>query len=147
MFYNDPMEIKDLLLELERLDIPKGKMAITSSGPLGIRNLRKIGDLDIIVYPEVWDTLAQKYPDTKTDNFESITIGNIQILGTGSWFTDPNYGSVKEDIDKADIFEGFRFVKLDKILTIKRLKNRDKDIGDVALIEEYLIKQEKAVPK
>lgn len=134
------MEISKLLEELEKLKIPKDKMAITSSGPLGIRSLREIEDLDIIVCPEVWNKLIQEYPITKEDNFESIYIGNIQVLGRGSWFTDPNYGSVKDDINNADIINENRYVKLDKILTIKRLKKRDKDIKDVKLIEEYLEK-------
>lgn len=132
------MEITKLLEELAKLEIPKDKMAITSSGPLGIRNIREIGDLDIIVYPEIWNNLIQKYPVVKEDNFESLYIGNIQVLGEGSWFTDPNCGSVKDDIDNADLIDGNRYVKLDKILTIKRLKSRDKDIKDVKLIEKYL---------
>lgn len=134
------MEINNLLEELEKLEIPKDKMAITSSGPLGIRNLREIGDLDIIVYPEIWNYLIQKYPIVKEGNFESLHIGNIQVLGKGSWFTDPSYGSVKDEIDNADIIDGNRYIKLDKILTIKRLKNRDKDIKDVKLIKKYLEK-------
>lgn len=132
------MEIKLLLEELEKLNIPKDKMAITSSGPLGIRNIRAIGDLDIIVYPEVWEYMSKKYEVTIDGEFESITIGNIQILGNGSWFTDPKYGDVKADIDNADVIDGHRYVKLEKILVIKRLKNRTKDIEDVKLIEDYL---------
>ncbi len=135
------MEINMLLEELEKLNIPKDKMAITSSGPIGIRNLREIGDLDIIVYPEIWNLLAKKYRITKEDNFESIYIGNIQVLGEGSWFTDPQFGSIKNDIDNADVIGGNRYVKLDKILKIKRQKNREKDIKDVKLIEDYVQKQ------
>lgn len=132
------MKMKVLLEELERLDIPKNKIAITSSGPLGIRNLREIGDLDIIVYPEVWRDLIKKYPVINQDNFESIHVGNIQILGAGSWFTDPQFGSVEEDIDNADLIDGNRYVKLEKILEIKKHKNRKKDIDDVRIIESYL---------
>lgn len=134
------MNIKLLLGELDKLNIPKDKMAITSSGPMGIRGLREIGDLDIIVYPEVWEDLSNKHEVVRDGDFESITIGNIQVLGDGSWFTDPKYGVVKEDIDNSDTIDGYRFVKLEKILTIKKLKNRPKDIEDVKLIQEYLSK-------
>jgi hypothetical protein len=130
-----------LLAELEKLNIPKDKMAITSSGPIGVRNIREIGDLDIIVYPEVWEELAPKYGVIKEGGLESIEIGNIQVLGNGSWFTDPKYGDVKSDIDNADIFDGNRYVKLEKILTIKKLKSRPKDKEDVGLIEDYLSKK------
>ncbi len=132
------MKLKELLSELDKLNIPKDKMAITSSGPLGVRNIREIGDLDIIVYPEIWRKLSQKYVVTKEEKMESMEIGNIQILGGGSWFTDPKYGDIETDIDNADVIDGNRYVTLEKILTIKRQKNRPKDIADVKLIENYL---------
>ncbi len=135
------MKIKKLLLELEKLNLPKDKFAITSSGPLGIRHIREINDLDIIVYPDFWDKLSEKYIIVKENDFESIYIGNIQILGKGSWFTDPQFGNPVSDINNADVIEGYRWVQLDKILEIKKQKTRPKDIEDVKLIEEYLSKK------
>lgn len=132
------MEIKELLEELDRLNLPKDKVAITSSGPMGIRGIREIGDLDIIVYPEVWKDLTKRYAVDKEHGIESINIGNIQVLGKGSFFTDPEYGNLKRDIDDADIIDGYRYVKLEKILKIKKMKSRDKDKRDVGLIEDYL---------
>lgn len=134
------MKIEELLRELDRLKLPKNKFAITSSGPLGIRNIREINDLDLIVYPELWQELSVKYPPTKEDNFESIYIGNIQILGNGSWFTNPQFGTLINQIDDADLFNSYRFVKLETILKIKKQKTRPKDIEDVRLIENYLSK-------
>ncbi|OGD84058.1 hypothetical protein A2572_04025 [Candidatus Collierbacteria bacterium RIFOXYD1_FULL_40_9] len=134
------MKISQLLEELSALKIPKDQVAITSSGPIGIRDLRDIGDLDIIVTPKIWHKLSKKYKTTKEDNFESIFIGNIQVLGSGSWFTDPKYGTIEDDIKYADIIDGNRYVKLEKILMIKKMKDRQKDIDDVKLIENYLDK-------
>lgn len=134
------MKIDGLLKELRALKIPRDEMAITSSGPIGIRGLREIGDLDIIVTSKIWDKLSRKYKITKEDNFESIFIGNIQVLGNGSWFTDIQYGSVEDDIKNADIIDNNRYVKLEKILMIKKMKDRQKDIDDVKLIEKHLNK-------
>jgi hypothetical protein len=46
---------------LKKWNLPIGKYAITGSGPLGIRNLREINDIDIIVTSELWDSLAERY--------------------------------------------------------------------------------------
>lgn len=108
---------------------------------MGVRGIREIGDLDIIVYPEVWDELAEKHSVTTSGDVESIHIGNIQVLGKGSWFTNPKYGSVEEDIDNADVIDGIRYVSLEKILAVKKMKSRDKDKRDVVLIEDYLQKK------
>ena len=136
------MKITKLLKELDKLDIPRDKMAISSSGPLGIRNLREIGDLDIIVYPEVWRGLSTKYTVTKKEgSFESINVGNIQILGPGSWFTGPDLNGVKKYIDDAEVINGYRYDRLERVLTIKRKKKKIKDEKDVTIIEDYLRRQ------
>lgn len=127
-----------MISELQTLNLPPDKFAITSSGPLGVRKMREINDFDLIVYPMLWDELAKKYPVDKDGDFESIYIGNIQILGGLSYFTDPQYGSVQTQIDSADIIDGIRYVQLPTILAIKKNKTRPKDIQDVKLIERYL---------
>jgi len=134
------MNIKNLLSELRKLDLPKNKFAITSSGSMGIRNIREINDLDIIVYPELWQSLSKKYKVIKENDLESIYIENIQILGNGSYFTNPKFGGVINQIDNADIIDGYRYVKLNTILKIKKIISRPKDIIDIKLIEEYLFK-------
>jgi hypothetical protein len=137
------MDIKILLSELEKLNLPKNKFAITSSGPLGIRNIREINDLDIIVCPDLWDELSKKYKITKENDFESIYIGNIQVLGKGSWFTDPTFGDVTFQINNADLFDGCRYVSIKTILEIKKRSVRVKDMNDVKLIEKYLSEKTK----
>ena len=132
------MKIKDLLIELDKLNLPKDKFAITSSGSMGIRNIREPNDLDIIVYPDLWNELFKKYKVIKEDDLETIYIGNIQILGNGSWFTDPKFGGVINQINNADIINGIRCVKLNTILEIKKLRSRPKDLIDINLIEKYL---------
>lgn len=132
------MNFDTLIQELKALNLPANEFAITSSGPLGVRNLREINDLDIIVYPQLWQKLSQTYPVVLDGDFESIYLGNIQILGPGSWFTDPAFGSVEHQIDTADNIDGLRYVQLPIILEIKKLKTRTKDKKDVILIQDYL---------
>jgi len=38
---------------VRKLNLPLDKYAITSSGPIGVRNLRKINDVDIICTDEL----------------------------------------------------------------------------------------------
>lgn len=137
------MNIKTLLSELEKLNLPKNKFAITSSGSLAIRNIREANDLDLIVYPELWQFLSKKYKVIKEDDLETIYIGNIQILGNGSYFTDPKFGGVINQINNADIIDGFRYVKLDTITEIKKSMSRPKDLVDIKLIEKYLSENQK----
>jgi hypothetical protein len=44
------------------LDLPVGQYAITSSGPIGVREIREIGDIDLVVDDDLWNELASAYP-------------------------------------------------------------------------------------
>ena len=46
---------------VKSLNLPIGHYAITSSGPLGIRGIRLINDIDLVVDNELWQTLKKKY--------------------------------------------------------------------------------------
>ncbi len=132
------MEFNDLISELDQLQLPTDQYAITASGTLAIRNLRHANDLDIIVTPELWNKLTQTYPITSSRDFQSINIGNVQILGVGSYFTHhPSY-DVTTQIQSADIIHGRRCVKLSIIRDFKSNRNQPKDIIDIQLIDNYL---------
>jgi len=125
------MDIKILLKELDRLNLPKDQYAIFGSGPVGIRNLKESNDLDIIVKDNLWQELIKKYPVVYPN---VIKINNVE-LGKG-WFKS-NY-NINELINTADIIQGYRFVKLEYVLDYKKNFNREKDIQDIKIIKEYL---------
>jgi len=130
------MKLDILLAELDKLNFPKDQYAITSSGPLAIRGIREANDLDIIVSLKLWAELLKKYP-VKKEGFESIEIGNIQILWKGSFFTDSKVATVEEQIKTADVIKGYRFVNLDLIKKFKKISGREKDKRDLELIKNY----------
>lgn len=132
------MEFKDLLKELAALNLPKNEFAITASGCLAVRGLRKASDLDIIVTDNLWNELAKKYPVTFGLPCDVIRIGKIEFLGNFSVYTDEKIANVKEQIDTADIIDGIRFVKLSLIKKFKEKLARDKDLKDIKLIDNYL---------
>jgi hypothetical protein len=47
--------------ELRSLGLPVGHYVVTAGGPLGIRDIREIDDLDLMVDDELWDKLVQRY--------------------------------------------------------------------------------------
>ncbi len=132
------MEIHALIAELDQLQLPTDQYAITSSGVLAIRSLRSAHDLDIIVTSDLWVKLSRTYPITQTKDFQSINIGNIQILGTGSYFTNNDSYPVDAQIQSADLIQGKKFVSLAIVRDIKLTRNKTKDIIDIQIIDDYL---------
>jgi hypothetical protein len=126
---------------VRELNLPVGQYAITSSGPLGVREIREIGDIDLIVDDDLWNELAAAYPTTQKDGVKLIRISpDIEVLGIGSFDEpgEPGDPSVAEQIAQADIIDGLPFVNLRHVLYFKRQMNREKDKRDIAVLERLL---------
>ncbi len=128
--------------ELRKLHLPQGQYAITSSGPLGIRNLREIGDIDLIVTQELWEALSRQYGVVDDRGVRKVLLsgGMIEAFCEDSFYSEskaPNDPSVVERIQRAEIIDGLPFEALEDVLFYKRKMGRDKDLADIALIKAY----------
>lgn len=118
--------------ELQNLNFKNGEYAIFGSGPIGIRNLREVNDIDLIVKEELWNKLIKEY--SFNEDKGCIQIGHIEIFKNWSpWFNDVN-----ELIDSAEIINGLPFVRLDYVLEWKSKLGREKDFKDLGLIKKYI---------
>lgn len=127
---------------VKKLGLPIGQYAITGSGALGIRNLREIGDIDIIVLDELWNALAAKYDVTEEIGVKKIVFpdGVIEALGESALYTEknnPNTPTIADRIANAEIIEGLPFESIEHVLYYKRKMGREKDMRDVQIIEEW----------
>lgn len=124
------------------LSLPLGEYAITGSGPMGIRDLREIHDIDAIVTRSLWDELARKYKVVEDKIVKRIVVEehDIEFFCDFSFLAGgpPGAPSVAERIAGADIIDGLAFESLDHVLFFKRYMGREKDLADVKLIEVWL---------
>jgi hypothetical protein len=127
---------------LKKYDLPMGQYAVIGSGPLGVRNLREIGDIDIIVSQELKDKLIAKYGMVDDGKVKKIVFpkDDIEAFWEGSFYTQPkddNRPTVESMIKHAEIIDGLPFQSLQDVLYFKRKMNRPKDLEDVRLIEKW----------
>lgn len=127
---------------LRRFNLPIDQYAITGSGALGIRNLRVIGDIDIIVTSKLWNILEKRYGVTDENNVKKIVLSNgvLEALGEQSYAKekDLNAPSITKRIASAEIIEGLPFESLEHVLYYKRKMGREKDEQDIKIIEALL---------
>ena len=101
-----------LFNELRALNLPGDQYAIFGSGPLGVRGLRDITDVDIIVTPELFAKLAVETPAIDhAPGVRRIQRGNIEILDAWS----PSVGPIPDliaDAAFAVALAGLRMVVL-----------------------------------
>lgn len=127
---------EQLLSEVRALDLPADQFAVFGSGPLAAKGLldRDVNDLDIIVTPALWDELCLKHtPEDHEHGLLRIQIGGLEILN--GWY--PSVGSVVDLIRDAELIDGVRFVRKEKVLEWKRLRGKDKDKRDIELIPRH----------
>lgn len=125
---------------IKKLNLPKGEYAITGSGPLGIRNLKEINDIDIIVTSKLWDELVLKYGDVDQNNVKKIVILDslIEIFYEDSFYNIPkekDHLRVDQRIFESEIIEDLPFESLKNTLYYKYKMGREKDLKDINLIE------------
>lgn len=128
---------------LKQLNLPIDQYAITGSGALGIRNLKEIGDLDIIVTPALWDALAKQYGIVVENNVKKIIlqIEIVEALGEGSFYTEEKAKDIPSIVDRishAEIIDQLPFESLEHVLYYKRKMGRDKDLNDIFIIEKTI---------
>jgi len=131
--------MKKLLRELKALNLPPDQFAIFGSGPLGIRGIREINDLDLVVLPELWQELAKKYPVKKIKidpkRYKAFLSKNIEVA------SKPMFGfKAREMIESADIIDDIRFVNLETTIEWKKKAGREVDLRDIKLIKAYFKK-------
>ncbi|MFA5176359.1 MAG: hypothetical protein WC413_03835 [Candidatus Nanoarchaeia archaeon] len=118
------------LEELKKLNLPKDKYAIFGSGVLAAHGIRENKDLDIIAKKDLFKELSKKY---ELNEKGAVKIGEIEIFIY--W---PPFKELDSLIDDAEIINGIRFVKLDKVVEWKKYRNNEKDQNDIKLINKFI---------
>ena len=136
---------RTLFEEFRRLDLRQGEYAITSSGPLGVRNIRKINDIDILLTDGYWGELKSRFAIFNEDGFIKLRLSNnVEAIYSGSFdgaANDSKIPTVKEQIQKAEQIQGMYFVSLEHIVLFKELSKRQKDKEDIELINKWLFRE------
>ena len=107
---------------------------------MGVREIREIGDIDLVVDDDLWNELGSAYPIIQEHGVTKIRISpDIEVLSEGSFGPrEAGQPSVAEQIAQADFIDGLPFVSLRHVLYFKRKMKREKDERDIAALERFL---------
>lgn len=120
-----------LFNELRALNLPSDQYVVFGSGPMGIRGMREIHDVDIFVTEKLWQALLK---NNNSENGKSLRLtANIEAIR--EWF--PGEWKVEELIAGADIIDGIRFAKLEMVYAWKVQRKAPKDEKDLELLESH----------
>lgn len=140
-FSKNKYAVNDQLFnQLAQLNLPLTEYAITGSGPMGIRGLRKMHDIDLLVTMSLWEQLAKKYPETVENGLHKLKLSKtIEAVHPASFtHQDASVPSVLEQITSSEEIHGLSFVRLPITLFFKQRSKREKDRRDAILITQWL---------
>jgi hypothetical protein len=141
------MNNKDKFELLKSFNLPTSQYAITGSGPLGIRDLREIKDIDILVTDELWEQLVKQYGSVTIDGEGQVVFGDgmITAIHEGSFSNSEKYPEappISKRINDSETISGLPFEALEYVIYFKSKNAREKDLQDLALIITWLKNQQ-----
>jgi hypothetical protein len=117
-----------------------GKYAVFGSGPMGIRGIREMHDIDLVVTQDLFDRFrsnsAWEVKDIYGNNdcFHGLINHKLNIEMFTKWYTDWN---TEKLIKEAEMIDDMPFVKLDYVIQWKKQFASEKDLRDVNLIKQF----------
>ncbi|SEP74383.1 hypothetical protein SAMN05216188_101352 [Lentzea xinjiangensis] len=118
-----------LFRRLDQLDLDRDNFAIFGSAPLYIRKMiPSIGDLDIVARGSAWERACRlgKPVFTPPRGVPIIQFWEGKIEVFSEWL--PRLWDADFLIDQSEWLGGFRFVRLECVVTYKLLLQRPKDL-------------------
>ncbi len=131
-------KFKKLLDEFRKMKLPDKEYIVYGSGPLGVRKIREVRDLDVFAIDDLYKKLKEKYPQNINSREKKIEIGEIEIYSPLRWDWKDSVGDLKDVIGRGELIDGIRFICLKDLMICKKEMGRQKDFEDIKLIENYL---------
>ncbi|OLT28888.1 hypothetical protein BJF79_41300 [Actinomadura sp. CNU-125] len=120
---------------------PRDDYVVHGSGPLLVRGLRTVDELDIVARGAAWRAAARLGRPVSGDvtGARMYELPGECIHVSRHWFLPPADTDAGVDalIDDAEIFEGIRFARLDDVRAYKRRLGRAKDLADIRLLDRH----------
>jgi hypothetical protein len=132
----------DIYKKLESLNFPKGEYVVIG-GSMTAHNIRDAHDLDILVTPNLYQTLLDNREYKQCVCEQCVRTSRLMLKGVDvdilPNFMFGNYiGDTRSLIENADVINGYPFIKLSEFIKFKKELGKPKDIEDIRLMNEYL---------
>ena len=123
----------DIKKAISQLSLPDGSFMVVGSGLLDTLGIRAAGDIDLLVSHDVFNNLKhQNYKiQQHKDGSDYISIGRFEIMA--DWYGD-NLETMRES---AVYIDEIPYWSLESMHEWKCDHAREKDVRDIALIDEY----------
>lgn len=130
----------DIFTRAKKFNLPLGHYALFGSSLLDVWGIRPAADLDIIATPELYARLkASGWEEKQAHGFTMLIKEDANVTTVQDKPTDGNYCPDRLQLIKdAVIINGIPFVRIEEVIACKTAYHRQKDLDDIAAIEQYI---------
>ncbi len=135
--FDVPTSKRSTVEMVQRLKIPGSEYVVIGGGVLDALNIRETNDVDMVVSSKMYKQFKQKgwKEYIQDDGKKIISHNGYQLMQT-------YVGKSLHDLKKRSFMhQGVCFMSLDDLADCKRKMGRQKDLDDIAYIEQYLLAQ------
>lgn len=129
---------REIIAEVKKLGLPSGSFVVFGSCPLAVAGIREANDVDLLVSPEVLESLKKagwKQVNKGKDD-KPYTYGVFEAHS--SWNFASYQPTLKQLLKTADIVDGVPFASLQEVRAWKESSGRPKDLVDIAKLDAFL---------
>lgn len=130
----------DIFERVRKFKLPVGEYAVFGSSLLDVWGIRKAADLDIIVLPELYESLKKEgWKEKQANGFLMLSKDDADVTTVQNKPTDGTYFPDRHKLIKeAVLINGIPFVRIEEVIECKKNYNRPKDIVDIESINIYI---------
>lgn len=128
--------MSDIVAQVRQLGWPLDQVVVIGSGLLDAWGLRPSDDVDVVVAPELFEILRRARDDLRYEDrggYGALIRDNLEVFL--DWGDELPYEVLRQDAIQID---GVWFMNPAQLIARKKVMGRDKDLQDVALLEEFL---------
>ncbi len=111
----------DIIKKVKSLDLPEGEYLVFGSGPMGIREIRGVGDIDLLISFNLYQRLEKRGWREKTrESSGGKYLVYESVEATQDWICGDYYPSLERLLKTMDVFDGVPFASLEEVISIRR---------------------------
>ena len=135
------MKKEEIIAKVKALNFPKNSYVVFGSCPLAIAGLREAKDIDFLVSKELFVKLkASGWKELRKSSNDKPLVHDI-FEAHDNWNFSEYSPTLEQLLASATVIDEIPFASLEEVRLWKISSGRPKDLADIKLIDEYLIKQ------
>lgn len=132
------MTKEEIISKVKTLQLTKGSYVVFGSCPLAVAGIRESNDIDMLVSPEVYESLKSGGWQQRDKGPKDKPLVHDVFEAHDNWNFSSYNPTLTDLLANAEVVDGISFASLEDVRRWKTASGRPKDLIDIGLIDSYI---------